>query len=295
MDASETDDESLVGEACHIAAHSDSGPRAQPSLPPEQRDKYRNLILLCNVHHKQVDDQSQAYSIDRLLDLKRQHEDWVRTQLGVDLKKQRDEELYASYVQEWAERIDLDNWLSWTSHIFSADQPSLPVDSLEALENVRPWLLSRVWPRRCIDLERALNNFRVVTQDFCSVFRRHAETQGDFLWTKKFYRMDRWDEARHTKLSDQYDHHVGLVEDLGLELTRAANYVCQAVREELLPSYRLREGVALIQAGPFEDFSYKTYRIEYKREEQEERLYPGLSSFETVRFDRAFYFGRKPG
>ena len=57
MDANQTDDESLVGDACHIVAHSPTGPRADPSLTPEQRDHYDNLILLCKVHHKQVDDQ----------------------------------------------------------------------------------------------------------------------------------------------------------------------------------------------------------------------------------------------
>src|SRR5690242_7377692 len=36
---------------------------------------------------------------------------------------------------------------------------------------------------------------------------------------------------------------VALVEDLMLELTRAANYVCDRVREFLLRSYRIRDGL----------------------------------------------------
>lgn len=60
MDASETDDEAVVGEACHIVAQKEDGPRGQSPLTQEQRDKYANLILLCNVHHKQVDDHVQT-------------------------------------------------------------------------------------------------------------------------------------------------------------------------------------------------------------------------------------------
>jgi hypothetical protein len=77
MDATETDDESLVGEAAHIVAESAAGPRGASPLTPEQRDKYANLILLCNVDHKVVDDQFNEYTVERLSTLKQQHEAWV--------------------------------------------------------------------------------------------------------------------------------------------------------------------------------------------------------------------------
>jgi tetratricopeptide (TPR) repeat protein len=82
MDASQTDDESLVGEACHIVAQSPTGPRADLSLPPEQRDHCDNLILLCKVHHKLIDDQPNTYTVQRLLQMKAAHEKWVRLTLG---------------------------------------------------------------------------------------------------------------------------------------------------------------------------------------------------------------------
>jgi len=82
MDASQTDDESLIGEACHIVAQSPSGPRGHSPLTPEQRDHYDNLILLCRNHHKQVDDQENTYTVQCLLDMKAAHEKWVRETLG---------------------------------------------------------------------------------------------------------------------------------------------------------------------------------------------------------------------
>jgi hypothetical protein len=67
-DATETDDESLIGEICHMVGQSTIGPRGEP--PVGQRDKYSNLILLCRNHHKVVDDQRGSYTVERLQEMK---------------------------------------------------------------------------------------------------------------------------------------------------------------------------------------------------------------------------------
>src|SRR5579871_6459605 len=116
MNASETDDESLVGEECHIIAREHNGPRGGSSMTAQERDKYSNLILLCNVHHQLIDDQPNTYTVEYLKALKASHEQWVRESLqGFDPIKQREDEYYASLVDEWVTRADLDNWLAWTS------------------------------------------------------------------------------------------------------------------------------------------------------------------------------------
>lgn len=69
--------EALVGEECHIRARSRSGPRGFS----EGDDSYENLILLCRTHHKVVDDLSAEYSLQRLLSIKRDHEQWVANTL----------------------------------------------------------------------------------------------------------------------------------------------------------------------------------------------------------------------
>ena len=295
MDATETDDESVIGEAAHIVAEKEEGPRGVSPLTREQRDKYANLLLLCSVHHKQVDDQTGAYTVDRLNQLKREHEAWVRQQLDFDAVKLRDEILYASYVEEWACSLKLDEWNSWGSWMLSADQPRMHQERKQALDNIRPWLLSRVWPGRYLNLEDAFTNFRHVAQDMCRTFERHAEKiWGDTWQVAKFYRIDEWDPDRYSRLSKQYDDHVSLVEDLFLELTRAANYVCDKVREELLPSYRLKEGVLLVTSGPHMDLSNRTHRVEYRGDERTRRPYRGLEEFNVDRFTRDCYFGDPP-
>src|SRR5262245_31231823 len=94
----ETDDPSLVGENCHIVAEGNDGPRANPKMPIEQRNRYANLILLCRIHHKIIDDQIGEYTVERLLRMKAEHEAWVKKQLLVDEAKQFDDEQYADIV-----------------------------------------------------------------------------------------------------------------------------------------------------------------------------------------------------
>jgi hypothetical protein len=295
MDATLTDDESIVGEAAHIVGESEGGPRGISPMTRTQRDKYTNLILLCNVHHKVVDDQVGEFTVERLQTVKQEHEDWVRHQLEFDAVKLRDEELYAGYLEHWAAALQLDDWRNWASSPLYGGQPALRDDMKVALSEIRPWLLSRIWPGRYGDLEDAFTNFRHVAQDFCLTFEEHAEDLGDGEWqTAKFYRIDEWDEVRYKRLAKQFEEHVALVQDLLLELTRAANYVCDKARTYILPAFRAREGVLLVTSGPYMDLSVRTHRVEYRGDERTAQPYPGREEFQTTRFTRDYYFGHKP-
>jgi predicted restriction endonuclease len=60
IDATTADDESVIGEECHILSRKGQGPRYDSSYPSEQLDEAENLILLCRIHHKMVDDQHET-------------------------------------------------------------------------------------------------------------------------------------------------------------------------------------------------------------------------------------------
>src|SRR6266700_512117 len=57
IDETETDDESIIGDEAHIIAKNSDGARGENEMVLEDRDKYANLILLCRIHHKVIDDQ----------------------------------------------------------------------------------------------------------------------------------------------------------------------------------------------------------------------------------------------
>lgn len=82
VDATAQDSESVVGDECHIRSARENGPRHDPSCPKDQLDAYENIILLCRIHHKMVDDQSESYTTDILRQMKSNHEVWVAQTLS---------------------------------------------------------------------------------------------------------------------------------------------------------------------------------------------------------------------
>lgn len=81
IDSTQTDNESIVGEECHIVSRRENGPRYRLEEDVNFYDSYENLILLCRVHHKMIDDQVDEYSEEKILELKAEHEQWVEEQL----------------------------------------------------------------------------------------------------------------------------------------------------------------------------------------------------------------------
>jgi hypothetical protein len=296
-DETESDDPSIVGDEAHIVAREDDGPRGNSPLSVEDRDKFDNLILMCKVHHKMIDDQYKTYTVEALHKMKRDHLDWVTINLNPDIDKQNDDEIYATYIDRWIELADINEWENWTSFVFGGGQPSMRVEKYNNLKKFNVYLLSRVWPKRYDKIDFAFNNFRVVLNDFINIFSLYKLKVGpdDDAWfeTEKFYkRLREWNPQRYDELIDEYEFHVDLVQDLACELTRSANYLCDQIRKYITRSFRVNEGVLLIQTGPHMDLSYSTIRIEFKNDDQNFIKYPGLKIFMETRQDRGYCFGQ---
>jgi len=76
------DEESVVGDECHVISRQLNGPRHDPNYPEDKLDSYENLILLCRTHHKMVDDQYESFNVDILSKMKSDHEAWVSQKLS---------------------------------------------------------------------------------------------------------------------------------------------------------------------------------------------------------------------
>lgn len=294
-DISETDDPTLVGENCHIVAEKDGGPRSEPTMSVEDRNRYANLILLCNVHHKIIDDNETVWTVDRLKALKAEHETWVEQSLGLDKAKMRDDTVYAGYVDEWSRLAHLDEWTAWSSWVLGSGQPRIRVDIDDDLTTLRRWLLGRIWPDRYSSLERAFGNFRRVLEDFQEILHEHIEPHGAGaqLCTRKFYRITQWDQPLYSKLLAQYNFHVDIVSDLMLELTRAANLVCDEIRQHLAHNFRLVEGNVIVQRGPDTELAWIEFVPRYSPEKAAEPMpYPGLPQFYDDRSTRDWTIGK---
>ena len=78
----------ILGEAAHIVGESPQGPRGKSTLTASERNRYENLIFLCNLHHQLVDAQCHTYTVDRLLGMREAHEGWVERTLGAGIDGQ---------------------------------------------------------------------------------------------------------------------------------------------------------------------------------------------------------------
>lgn len=306
MDESETDDSSIIGEEAHIIAKKENGARGKSDLTLKERDRYNNLILLCRIHHKLIDDQEKTYPVEDLIKFKRNHEKWVKDNLSQDTVKQREDEVYSHYIDKFIELAEIENWKGWTSFIFGGGQPHIREGNLRKLRELTDFTLSRVWFGRYPELETAFYNFKNVVNDFIKIFEMHSdrdrelkeeydklseeEKDEQMIWTRKFYKINEFDEERYHRLLKKFEYHCLLVEDLALEMTRAANYLFDMVRKYLFTGFRINEGVLLVEIGPFMGMTWKTVRTEYRPKEKK-TLYQGLREFMKERESRNYYRG----
>jgi SMODS-associated and fused to various effectors sensor domain len=70
----------------HIVADSPGGTRGDAILSPQLAKEFSNLMLLCDPHHRLIDDKSQVdiYTVDLLKMYKREHEERIEYLTGID-------------------------------------------------------------------------------------------------------------------------------------------------------------------------------------------------------------------
>lgn len=302
MDETETDDESVIGDEAHIVARKETGPRGISSLSKDDRDKYENLVLLCRIHHKVIDDQHKFYTVEKLNELKKTHEKWVKESLDQDKAKNKADLAYATYIDEIAKKLDFENWIAWTSWLMG--NASISHASLESLESLPQYIISRFWPETYLDLENAIYNLKAVMNDLVSTMIKHADRESlkleegkdakvKMVYTETFYKLIYHQDVEvYNRLLEQFVYHNELITDLTLELTRAGNLLIEKIRKYLYPIYREEEGKLLVSYGPLEDLSYKTYKVEYSKVEKEmKHQYLGLKDFMENRKNRDLQIG----
>ena len=77
IDSKGNDPKSIIGEMAHIKGEKLTAARYDPNMTDKERNSHENLILLCRDHHKMIDDQPQTYTVERLHEIKRQHQLWA--------------------------------------------------------------------------------------------------------------------------------------------------------------------------------------------------------------------------
>jgi hypothetical protein len=84
----------------HIVADSPDGPRGDAVRSSELATEFSNLMLLCDKHHRQIDDPNRLteFSETRLLSMKRQHEERIELLTSIAPDKKSEVLLYGANV-----------------------------------------------------------------------------------------------------------------------------------------------------------------------------------------------------
>ncbi|MCC8481829.1 HNH endonuclease [Streptomyces globisporus] len=272
-----------LGEEAHIVSGSKDGPRYDSAYPADKVDSFENLILVCPTHHRLIDKKDgSGFSIETLRRMKAEHEAVQRNQKSSEDKKFEEVEIRTlAMIDVWTNKADLDNWQNLTWKL-NAPVPRLKGSDIDRLSEQGEWVLTRNWPARYVVVSGAFGNYGSVLLDTINYIRRYMEELSSENGVWEFYR-----EHKHRILSQkEYDvslndflHKVDMLSELSLELTKAANHVCDAVRFEIDPLFRFDEGVLPHRVGDG-ILTNSLSREEYTETERAGKLYPGLEKVE---------------
>ncbi len=257
-----TDDNYTIGDEAHIISEKPNGPRYNKDFPVEQVDKNENLILLCKIHHKQIDSDEKHFTVVKLRQLKREHEEWVRSSLRPDQIQQKDDELFAAYIDQIVLLANFDNWTEWTRLLLGGGTTAIDKKQFEKLIVLHRYIRGRVYPSTRENLRQALDQFNEVLEDFINefdLFRKQTDVDKEYYITEQRYRTG------DTTIEKQVLHDY-MLDGFIIELTKAGNYLCQQIRKTIFPSFRLKEGILLLSDVPAAGIAYLRY--EYAENEK---------------------------
>jgi hypothetical protein len=286
-EAEETKRDTNLSQEAHIVADCDEGPRGASSMTKKQRDAYPNRVLLCLEHHKIVDDDPDYWTVDRLLEMKAKHEAWVESVTSAEEDSALAAALiYAEVIQRVGAELDFDSWHAWSSTLVEPT-PSIHPKMLERIERLREWLFRRPWPQTLPELEEAFENLRRILDDLAMVCRLGLEEKfGRRILVPEYKK--RWVE-NYDEHADQFEWTVDVIHDLMMELTRAANLVCDRIRKRIDPLYRADEGVLVVERMG-DGLHFNRIRPTYSATDLG-NLYPGLGKFLEARSTRDIVYG----
>jgi hypothetical protein len=70
-----------IGEMAHIKGENPTSARYDPSMTDDERNGYNNLILLCRNCHLRIDKNCEEFTVEKLVQIKKDHEKWVAESL----------------------------------------------------------------------------------------------------------------------------------------------------------------------------------------------------------------------
>lgn len=228
----------LIGENCHIVAESEDGPRRKSVLTAKERNCYPNLILLCANHHTVIDQDSDNWPVEKLHQIKSEHELWVETQLTEVPEEDFELKLYSDLVNLATDALMFSRWDWFSDH---AVRLLLYDDFVEGVNQFWCQVQKTIWPNKLPELEASIINLSARLDAYIKHFLSHSR-----LRENNFHVEDKWWKS---EWRDDYHHYVAKSKEwqenstsLFFNVVVALNQFADAVRNHLNPKYFLFQG-----------------------------------------------------
>jgi hypothetical protein len=261
-----------LGEQAHIVGEKENTSRGKSKLDQKARDSYPNRILLCPNHHTTIDKNESEWSVERLHQIKSEHELWVTETLSetIDHVKLAQSTILAGIVDNAVTLCNLNNWHDWTSDALSPD-PQWAKELPNNIYKFRKMVIATIWPKEFDECKRATITLSVLLDQAAKTFMEYSDLQGDTYFPFKFYKRinpnPNYDEdVKH------YNQWLDSCYSTVYEATKAANWFADVVRADVNPMFFAKEGKFVIEQGmkSLVDLSFYTELLEFTEEEKAE-------------------------
>jgi hypothetical protein len=265
-----------IGEQAHIVGKEKGSARSDSILSVNERDSYHNLILLCPNHHTLIDKNSKDYPIEKLHMFKSQHEYWVESTLSEshDTKAKASDIIYAHLIDFTVEGCSFSVWEKWISALYSTSH-TITEDTYDKALNYTLKMYTAVWPGKLPELESSMKFFAETMNIMLNFYMKNSERsktkEGRFVEDRSYKRQ--WhSEERFRELLNRHERWERYLEDLIIEVLKAANWLAELVRRDLNPLFMATDGKFSLIWGPDDNLSFHTIAPEYSADEKKQLI-----------------------
>jgi len=230
----------VIGEHCHIVSGADIGPRSGYPIDEAEIDRYPNLILLCRNHHKMVDSDVIAWPVEKLRQIKFDHENWIQS--TINRFQHASDVVYTHLVASAEQLLILKAWSTLTDNAVRNLAHQKWIDGMLQLNlDVSKANL----PGKQASFEFGLKNLAQRAYQYANHYQSLAylpRPDSQFYQEDKTWKASILSQETYKQLADRSDHWQQNNYRLLSNLTHALNEFSDAVRMYIDPYFYLTQG-----------------------------------------------------
>ncbi len=228
----------VIGQNCHIVAETANGPRGNSPLTLDERNRYPNLVLLCKPHHEMIDQSFSAWPIERLHQVKADHEVWVETCLVMATNVML--EVYTDLIMSATSSLCLESWATVSDNAVRGLSSEKIINGIYSFAER---VFRANWPDALPELRAAIENLSQRAHACAEHYMTLAIDRGNGHYMEdRAWKTTMWSQAEYARFEARSTKWRRRHADLLCDFVVALNVYAEAVRQYLKPRYFIYEG-----------------------------------------------------